>query len=488
MVLDDARAVATRWWRTLSAAVTLVVLAGGAAAAETEKPNFLFIVVDDMGYADLGCYGSEAIHTPHVDRLAEQGMRFTDAYSGCTVCAPARSTLMTGYDMGRTPVRANPGGVALRRDDVTVAEALKKAGYATGGFGKWGLGNTGSAGAAEKQGFDTFVGYYNQVHAHYYYPLYLIDTGKKLPLPGNRGFYEKHKHRRPAAHATEEDGRTRRYSHNVIFERTKQFIREHKDEPFFCYAPWTPPHGEYKIPRDDPAWARYKDKDWSTAAKVVAAMDTMVDRHVGELLALLRELGLENDTVVVFASDNGAARRFEGTLDSSGPFRGKKRAMYEGGLRVPFVVRWPGQVPAGRVSDLPIYFADVAPTLAEWAGATEHLPDDLDGMSLVPTLTGRREEQPSRTFLYWEFGRYDGQGKLRRAKQAVRMDDWKAVRQRRSQPWELYDLRVDPGEQTNVAKEHPDVVRAIDAYAKAHREPAPSQKEPPRGIDDPWTD
>jgi len=303
------------------------------------KPNIIFIVVDDMGWADLGCYGSRQIKTPNIDQMAAEGVRFTDAYSGCTVCAPARSVLMTGLHMGHTSVRGNTGGIPLRDEDVTIAEVLKRAGYATGGFGKWGLGDVQTPGVPEKHGFDEFFGYYHQVHAHDYWTQYLWRNSQKVPMSGEKGSVE-------------------RYTHNRIFEQMLKFIRQNQDKPFFCYAPWTPPHGQYQIPESDPAWQMYKDKSWPRDAKVVAAMDTMIDRHVGELIDLLRELEIDERerTIVFFCSDNGAAKRFDGVLDSSGPLRGFKRSMYEGGIRVPLIARWPGKTKGGTVSEHACYF------------------------------------------------------------------------------------------------------------------------------------
>jgi len=325
--------------RTAGLGAASLVLGGCTAAGRrlglapnVERPNIIFIIVDDMGWADLGCYGSRQIHTPNIDQMASDGIRFTQAYSGCTVCAPARSVLMTGLHMGHTSVRGNTGGVPLPDGAVTVADVLKKAGYATGGFGKWGLGDVQTEGVPEKHGFDEFFGYYHQIHAHDYWTEYLWHNSEKVPMSGEKGSGE-------------------RYSHYRIFDRMTEFIRRHKEGPFFCYAPWTPPHGSYQIPESDLAWQMYKDKPWPRNAKVAAAMDTMVDRQVGQLLALLTELEIDENTVVFFCSDNGASERFEGTLDSSGPLRGRKRSMYEGGIRVPLVARWPGKIEPGQVSD-----------------------------------------------------------------------------------------------------------------------------------------
>jgi arylsulfatase A-like enzyme len=439
-----------------SLAITSPLVAGGTKRAG-ERPNIVFIMVDDMGYCDLGCYGSKTIKTPNIDRMAAEGVRFTDAYSGATVCAPARSCLMTGYHMGHTSVRGNNGGISLLDDDITVAEVLSKAGYATGGFGKWGLGEVGTAGVAEKQGFDVFFGYYHQVHAHYYYTPYLWRNSQRVPLPGNEG------------------GKEGQYTHNEIFRETIRFIRENKDKPFFCYAPWTPPHGKYEFPRDDAAWQMYKDKPWPNDAKVVAAMDTMLDRHAGELLDVLKELDLDEKTIVFFCSDNGAARRFDGVHDSCGPMRGFKRSMYEGGIRVPMIVRWPARIKPGTVSSLPWYFPDVMPTLAELAGASKHVPAGIDGISVVPALLGEQaagRKQKKHEYLFWE----------NRGTFAVRMDNWKGVsalkKRTKERQFELYDLSEDLGEKHNVADKHPEITAKIKAIMEqAYTQPRP-QIEP----------
>lgn len=438
-----------------------------AGSAAKKRPNIIFIMVDDLGWADLGCYGSKAISTPNIDRMASEGIRFTDAYSGCMVCAPARSVLMTGFHTGHTSVRSNTGGVPLEDSDITVAEVLKQAGYRCGGFGKWGLGDVRTSGVPEKQGFDVFFGYYHQIHAHDYWTDYLWRNSEKIDMTGEKGSAE-------------------RYTHYRIFEQTMDFIRQNKDRPFFCYAPWTPPHGKFQIPEDEPVWAMYKDKEWPKDAKVAAAMDTMVDRHVGELLGLLKKLGIDERTVVFFCSDNGAAFRFEGVLDSSGPLRGRKRDMYEGGIRVPMIVRWPGKIRAGQVSEHVWYFADVMPTLAELAGAGKYVPGGIDGISVVPTLLGRAEEQKKHEYLYWEWHLYDWSKRENVPNglmQAVRMGKWKAVRHRSDEAFELYDLEKDVGEENNLAGQHSGVMRKIEAYIKRTRvEPRPQiEPEMPEG-------
>ena len=477
--------------QAFGAGTAAAAVSGALHAAQADKPNIIFIIVDDMGYADLGCYGGKVIRTPNIDRMAAEGMQFTQAYSGCVVCAPARSTLMTGYHMGHTSVRGNTGGISLTDQDVTVAQVLGQAGYVCGGFGKWGLGDLDTPGVPEKKGFDLFYGYYHQIHAHSYYPDYLIRNGRKEPLPGNKGFRGR-KNKRAAGVVPTVDrktGRKRQFSHYLIFEEMLKFIRANKDRPMFCYAPWTPPHGNYHMPAEDPAWRLYKDGKLSAEAKVVAAMDSMIDRHVGQVLALLKELGLDEKTIVFFCSDNGAAQRFDGELDSSGPLRGRKRTMYEGGILTPMIVRWPGRIKAGAVSDLPWYFCDVMPTLAGLAGATQHLPKDIDGLSVAPTLVGQGPaggKQKSHEQMYWEFPAYRWSRKTYEAKdlmQALRVGDWKILRHRTDEPWQLYDLSRDVGEKHDLAASHPDVVKKLAAQAgKARAKPIP-QIEPsaPKG-------
>ena len=407
------------------------------AKAAPGKPNIIFVMVDDMGYHDLGCFGSKTILTPHIDKMCSEGIKFTDCYSGDTVCAPARSTLMTGTHKGHTPVRGNSGGIPLRPEDVTVAEVLKKAGYTCGGFGKWGLGNQGQDGAAERQGFDTFFGYYNQWHAHTYYT-HLFRNSVKVELHG-------------------------RYTHHAIFDEAIKFIKENKDGPFFCYCPWTPPHAAYQIPEEDPAWALYKDKPWSKDAKVVAAMNSMMDRQMGEIIALLKELGIDDNTIVFFTSDNGAAKRFDGVHNSSGKMTGHKRSMNEGGIRVPMVVRWPGKIKAGSVSGLPWYFPDVMPTLAELAGISREVPADVDGLSIVPTLLGQGKQE-MHEYLFWQAGA-----------RAVRMGTWKGIGQ--PDKVKLYDLSKDIGEKTDLAAQYPEIAKKLGQFmADAWVEPR-SQKD-----------
>ena len=431
-------------------------------AAAPRKPNIVYFIIDELGYYELSCMGHPEMQTPNVDRLAAGGMRFTQLMAGGPVCAPTRSVLMTGQHLGHTSVRANGGGMPLKADDVTVAQVLKAAGYACGGFGKWGLGDRGSTGVPEKHGFDVFFGYYHQTHAHTFFPQYLIRNSELVELPGNHDDFH--------------EGQT--FSQYRIVEEGKKFIRANKDRPFFAYMCWTPPHGQWGLPKDDPSWALYKDKPWSVGqqgkddAKIYAAMVNLVDREVGEVLAMLKELGLAENTLVFFSGDNGGKAYFADKEHPAGlfapnvdpktgkRFRGGKSSLYEGGLRVPFIAYWPGRIAPGQVGDYLGCFTDVMPTLAELAGAKP--PDGIDGLSLVPTLLGEKaagRPQPQHEYLYWEAG----------LKRAVRCGQWKLVGTPKQ--WELYDLAADIEEQQDVAAKHPDVVRKLAGYAEQAHTP-----------------
>lgn len=438
--------------------------ASSAIARTLDKPNIVFIIVDDLGPFDLGCYGGNKhkIRTPNIDRMAAEGMRFTQAYSGCTVCAPARSTLMTGKHMGHTTVRGNTGGISLNADDITVADVLRKAGYATGGFGKWGIADVGTPGVPEEHGFDVFFGYYHQIHAHNYWTDYLWRNSEKVPMTGKRGSME-------------------RYTHNRIFAEAIDFIKQDRDKPFFCYCPWTPPHGSYQIPYDEPALAEFKDKPWPGKKKIHAAMIRMIDRHVGEILQLVKDLGIDNNTIVFFCSDNGGYRGRDNFFDSNRRFRGEKTTLYEGGLRIPFIVRAPGRIDPNTTSDLLCYFPDIMPTLAEFGCASKHVPEDIDGISIVPALMGKTDKQQEHEYLYWEYPRYDW--RRRRyvptgPEQAIRMGKWKAVRLTFEGPFELYNLETDISEKDNIAQKHPDIIARMKAIAKKEHTEAVPQIEP----------
>ena len=428
-----------------------------ASAAET-KPNIVYFIIDELGYYEPGYMGNPHLRTPNIDRLASEGTRFSNLLAGSAVCAPTRCCLLTGKHAGHSSVRVNGGGTPLRAEEPTIASMLKQRGYATGGFGKWGCGGRDSTGVPEKHGFDVFLGYYDQVHAHTYYPPYLILNGEEVPLPGNSGG---------------SDGRT--YSQYVIHEAALKFIREHAREPFFAYLPYTPPHGNFDIPDGDPAWAQYRDRPWPEPARRYAAMVTMIDRQVGEVLSLLDELGLDDETWVFFSGDNGGADYFASREHPRGvhsanknprsgvEFRGHKGDLYEGGLRVPFIVRRPGTVAAGRVSEHLGYFPDVLPTIAEATGAAA--PADVDGISFLPELIGEAaagRPQPKHDYLYWELSGWV----------AVRQGNWRAVKPARSPAWELYDVSRDPSESNDLATAEPKRLAALVELARRAHQPA----------------
>ena len=446
------------------------------------KPNVVWIMADDLGYGDVGCFGGTAIPTPHIDALADRGMRFTDFYAGSTVCAPSRSVLMTGLHTGHTPIRGN-ARVPLAAGYVTVAEMLQTAGYRTGLFGKWGLGEPGTEGAPNDQGFDEFFGYLNQHHAHNYYPAFLYRNEEVVPQPnvvpagetGGDGLFG-------VGYATEKGA----YAADVIHAEALDFIEESASEPFFLYYATTLPHvnnqagkrpgGASEVPgltygeNYTPDYGPFAGRDeWDDNTKGHAAMIALLDRQVGELTAKIEELGLSESTLIIFTSDNGPL--VEGghdpePFDAPGPLNGYKRALTEGGIRVPTIACWPGHVAAGTVSDHVGYFGDLFYTAAELAGA--EAPYGLDSVSFAPTLMGYDDRQAEHDHLYWEF--YE-QG----SKQAVRKGDWKAVfRPLGSTTPELFNLKTDLGETTDVAADHPAVVAEMVRIAAAAHVPDPN--------------
>jgi arylsulfatase A-like enzyme len=414
------------------------------------QPNFVFIMADDLGVYDLGCYGQKLIRTPNIDRLAEQGMRFTDCYAGASVCAPSRSVLMTGQHTGHTTVRSNSslrtgGRVSLSAEDVTIAQVLKgpewrdaydeERKYATAIFGKWGLGEPGTEGLPNDHGFDEWFGFLNQQHAHGHYPSFLWRNKRKEPLKGNTG------------------GSRREYASDLFLREALYFIERRRYEPFFLYFTPTVPHAAFEAPD----LGSYANETWPDNAKNYAAMVTRMDSYVGQIMAKLKETGLDENTVVFFTSDNGGTFDFK-PFGTTGPLRARKGSIYEGGTRVPMIVRWPGKIRAGAVSAYPWAFWDVLPTLADLAGV-RGIPRNVDGTSVAPTLLGKTQsaERP----LYWEsFG--DGGG----FHQAVRIGRWKGVRHGIDAPLELYDLASDIGENKDVAASQPAVVRAMQEYLR----------------------
>jgi arylsulfatase A-like enzyme len=437
----------------------LCCLAGTASA---EKPNIIFILADDLGYGDLGCYGQKVIQTPNIDRMAAEGLRFTDCYAGSTVCAPSRCCLMTGLHTGHAFMRGN-GRFPLPPEEVTVAELLKQGGYTTALIGKWGLGEEGTTGHPNRQGFDYFFGYLDQGHAHNYYPDYLFRNEEKVALRNVVDRSKKPDH--PGGVATKRVD----YSHDLMTEETLGFVKKNAKGPFFLYLAYTIPHANNEAGNrgmEVPDFGIYADRDWPDPQKGHAAMITRMDGDVGRLLALLKSLAIDENTLVFFSSDNGPHK--EGGADpeffhSSGPLQGYKRSLHDGGIRVPGIARWPGKVKAGTESDLAWAFWDFLPTAAELAGVEACKP--IDGLSIVPALLGRGG-QSRHDFMYWEF--HEGGA----SKQAVRMGDWKAVR-----VWNeslgLFDLRNDIAEANDLAAENPQVVEKIEGYLNTARTDSP---------------
>ncbi len=434
----------------------------GMAKDKETRPNIIYIMADDLGYGDLGCYGQTKIKTPNIDRIAAEGMKFTDYYAGSTVCAPSRCSLMTGLHTGHTFIRGNrevqpEGQCPMPAETVTVAKLMQKAGYRTGMMGKWGLGGPGTEGEPNNQGFDYWFGYNCQRQAHSFYPQHLWRNQEKVILEKNK------------------DGKRQTYSHDLIADEALGFIKRNKDKPFFLYLPFTIPHAELAVPED--SLSEYKSKFEEKTHKgghyykqdspraAYAAMVTRMDGDVGRILKLLNELGIGDNTIVMFTSDNGP--HGEGGNDhkffnSNGPLKGMKRDLYEGGIRVPLVVRWPDKIRAGRVSDHIAAFWDLLPTCVELAGGKVSVK--TDGISFAPELKG--EPQKKHEYMYWEFHEQKG-------KQAVRMGKWKAVRLNVSNvpdgPIELYDLDADIEEQKNIAAKHPDMVAKMAAIMKSAR-------------------
>lgn len=444
--------------------------------AKPAQPNIIFILSDDLGWGDLGCYGQKQIQTPHIDRLAREGMRFTNAYAGNSVCAPSRSCLMQGLHPGHARVRGNAYGgyrEGLRKEDVTVAELLQQAGYATGLFGKWGLGLSGQPEAIpNRQGFDAFFGYLNQRKAHSYYPLYLWNQSEQVWFPAHAG----HDHRAQSLYDSKgrvlpngiADPVEARYSFDEIHARSLQFVRAQGDQPFFLYLAHTLPHGPLIVPD----LGAYQDKPWAIGHKEWAAMVSRLDQAVGELLAVLEERNLDQNTLILFASDNGhsshgyerdkSAVPIGDHFHSYGPTRGRKGDSYDGAFRVPALARWPEKIAPGQVSDHIWAFWDFLPTAAEIAGVPAASLPPTDGISILPTLTGQADQQQQHEYLYWEYNQ----------NQAVRTDNWFAHRRNGGQEIELYDLQSDPEQQRNVAAGHPQLVQQIRRWMEHSHTPS----------------
>ena len=485
-----ARQRAARW--TFADALSICVLFGLAACAqapaEPARPNIVYILADDLGYGEVGAYGQEVIRTPSLDRLAREGMRLTQHYSGSAVCAPSRGSLLTGLHTGHAYIRDNDemaergdvwrdpeleGQRPLPEGTTTIGHLLQRVGYETAAIGKWGLGWTGSSGDPNRQGFDHFFGYICQRVAHNHYPTHLWRNGVRVPLDNepfhaHQAFLEGADPNDPASYERYSGAQ---YAHDLLTDEALEFVRRERDQPFFLYLPYTIPHVALQVPEDTLAeYDHLEDEPYlgdnsylphRRPRAAYAAMITRMDRDIGRLLDLLDELGLAESTVVLFSSDNGPTyvsgvdREF---FASSGGLRGRKGQLYEGGIRVPMIVRWPGRVAAGSQSDLVSAFWDVLPTLTELAGA--QTPAGLDGFSMLPTLLGRDDEQRRHDYLYWEHAR---------SWQAIRQGDWKAVRKSPAQPLELYHLARDPTESTDLAPGNPDLIDRLERLMVAAR-------------------
>ena len=437
---------------TLLVIAVALTSASGLLANDSDKPNLIFILADDLGYGDVGCFGQQVIQTPRLDQMAKQGMKLTDFYAGNTVCAPSRSVLMTGQHMGHTHVRGNASTdmliQSLRDEDVTVAEVVKSAGYSTALIGKWGLGEHEHPGSPLKKGFDRFFGYLNQVHAHNYYPEFVWNNDQKMPLRNVVKRNERAYGGFTGGYATKKVD----YTHDLYVEESRDFIIENKDKPFFLYMPLTIPHANNEGARmtgdgaEVPDYGIYTDRDWPNPDKGQAAMITRMDGDVGRILDLLGELEIAKKTLVIFSSDNGPHDEANHNLDRfnpSGPLKGTKRALYEGGIRVPTIAWWPGTIEAGTTSDHVAYFGDLMATAADLTDVDP--PEDIDSISFLPTLKGDAVAQQKHEYLYWEF--YE-----RGSRQAVRFGKWKAIRQpMHTGEVELYDLSKDIGEKSDLA-------------------------------------
>lgn len=467
---------------SLVIAATLSLGSAEITAAEALKPNLIWIMADDLGYGELGCYGQKVIQTPHLDRMAHEGMRFTHFYAGATVCAPSRSVLMTGQHQGHTRVRGNGGGraQALRADDISVPKLLQQAGYRTTLIGKWGLGDIGAAetGLPRKQGFDYFLGYLNQTHAHNHFPDFLWKNEERFMLPnvitpvGSTG----------AGYAT----KAVQYADDLFADEAIRFVQENKQGPFFLYWSMVIPHANNERTRalkngaHVPDFGPYRDKDWPEPDRGHAAMITRLDSYVGRMLTELSRLGIAQNTLVIFTSDNGPHNESNHDLsrfNPSGPLSGIKRSLKDGGIRVPMIAWWPGKVKAGSESDHVGSFADWMATAAELAGV--QLPPGRDSLSLVPTLIGHPDRQARHEFLYWEFH----EGGFKQA--ALYQGRWKGIRSGGPDaPIELYDQATDIAEKLNVAGKHPDIAAKISDYLKSARTPStdwePRWSSPPK--------
>lgn len=442
--------------------VGLFAFATPAVAAD--KPNIIYVLADDMGYGDLSCYGQATLKTPHLDRMANEGMRFTNHYAGSTVCAPSRCVLLTGKHGGHATVRGNDSGL-IGDEEITIAEMLRDAGYRTGCVGKWGVGNPPPLDDPKRNGFDYFYGYVNMFHAHNFYPEFIVRNGEKFKLRNVLA----EKWRQPARDGREGRGVAETkvdYVPDLITAEALSFVERNKERPFFLYYALNVPHANNEGGRDGmevPTFGEFGSRDWPKPEKGFASMIRNIDRDIGKLFEKLKRLDLDRNTIVFFASDNGPHQEGGHVMDffdSNGSLSGMKRDLFEGGIRVPLIVRWPGKIQPGSTSDHVSAFQDMMPTLGQLGGAAE-VPGD--GISMTPTLLGNESRQRKHPYLYWEFKEQGG-------KQAVLRKTWKAVRlnwlRQTDAPIQLFDLAVDPSEQQDVASEHSEIVDQMEAIMK----------------------
>jgi arylsulfatase A-like enzyme len=442
-------------------AIALFFISCNPKTKMPQTPNIIYIMADDMGYNDLGCYGAPRIQTPNIDRMAAEGIRFTQHYAGTSVCAPSRSALMTGQHTGHTPVRGNLqwepyGQYPLPENTVTVASLLKNAGYKTALIGKWGLGVENTSGDPLNQGFDSYYGYLCQVLAHNHAPEYLMDNGEKVFL-GNKVVWT------DTSHWTKGLGsyplEIKQFSQELFTNRALNFIEENRENPFFLYLSVVIPHDNGEAPdgkrySDIPSFEPYENKDWTESEKGYAAMITYLDKEVGKIISKLKALGIDENTLVIFTSDNGGDAPDSFYAECNQPFRGHKRDLYEGGIRVPFIARWPGKIQSGTETKHISAFWDFMPTVCELAGVKS--PENTDGISYLPALLG--QPQQKHDLLYFEFHEQGG-------KQAVIKDNWKLIRLNVKIPeltsLELYNIETDISEQNNLATEMPEKVAEL---------------------------
>ncbi len=441
-------------------------------AVSAPKPNIIYILADDLGYGDPGCYGQKKFKTPHIDRLASEGMRFTQHYSGSTVCGPSRSSLMEGLHTGHTAVRGNSAGQLLRPETITLPEALKAAGYTTAITGKWGIGEPPPLDDPLRHGFDSAYGYVNMYHAHNFFPEFLIRNGRKEPLVGNVTDHTLGFDKMPEGTGVAKVKVT--YAPNEIEREALAFLDAHRAKPFFLYVALNLPHNNGELAKttgdgcEVPDYGEFANREWPQVERGFARMVQLADLTVGRILDKVKELGLDENTLIVFSSDNGpygGGGHNHEFFDSNGELRGYKRDLYEGGIRVPFLARWPGKIKPASTSPHVSAMWDLYPTFCELTGAKT--PAGLDGISFAATLLGQGT-QARHEYLYWEFYEVGGS-------QAVRQGDWKAVRlnltNNKPEVFELYDLATDLGETRNVAAANPEIARRLRSLMTAAHRP-----------------